>query len=860
MSDFLISRFGDELGQFKPAISLGDEPCDWLRANAQQISEVVLTLESREQLGIDVIDLVFPRFFVYTIAHLSLFNPKLVDPLKAIATKWASDADDIAHLVNHRTINDTLWDHLDRCREAHFHDTGTEIRVENIIKLDTLCITARILVILRDHQRRKVLMDQQASNAQSLLDLFQALLDRPNLGSARPSIVRAVVDLSRKTGLYPECLILRGVKIRGKEPVCGGSFGDIYKGKVAGQAIAIKVMRVYNATAIEGAIKVFSREAVLWRQLSNPNVLPFYGVYRSPETASKLCLVSPWMENGNITQYLEKTPTADRRPLVMDIARGLDYLHSFEPPVVHGDLRGANVLITPSLRACVADFGLTTLEHDVNGPFTPSTSSYGVGALFWTAPELLSYREGERQRKSLASDMYSFGCVCYEIYTGCPKFVKLPLPRAIIAVTEGRQVPRPTHSELDDTTWDLIEQCWAIEPLSRPVSSEVVHKLRSYSTNPHRKESVCDWNEDIILDLYSKLTHEPSDTIASSGSDARDGSQDYLSSFSGHSQFAASTMTWTTSSTTSLIESPISINEDGTWPITDQDIIVAVMGPTGTGKSSFINAATQKTSSIIGHNLESCTQEVRAFNCPHPRQRGRNVVFVDTPGFDDTHRTDYDILKDIAKWLETTYRQRITLSGILLFHSISESRMRGAPLRNLDMFQELCGVNALQNVVLTTTMWDEVPVEVGAQREDQLRNEFWGPMISHGCRIARFESTWESAWDIIGKFDIATRKPVQLQVQLVDKGLKLPQTSAYGVLTRWWEAAIAKLKELLQKRGGSAKSRAALKQRLKEAEVQKQALDDRHSVSNRSLASTITAVSSRKSRPWFGNKDISKTS
>ncbi|KAH7924807.1 kinase-like protein [Leucogyrophana mollusca] len=633
-------------------------------------------------------------------------------------------------------------------------------------------------------------------------------------------------DLSRKTGLYPECLILRGVKIRGKEPVCGGSFGDIYKGEVAGQAIAIKIMRVYNATATEGAIKVFSREAVLWRQLSNPNVLPFYGVYRSPETASKLCLVSPWMENGNITQYPEKTPTADRRSLVMDIARGLDYLHSFKPPVVHGDLRGANILITPSSRACVADFGLTTLEHDVNGSPTPSTSSYGVGALFWSAPELLSYREGERQRRSLPSDMYSFGCVCYEIYTGCPKFVNLPLPKAIIAVTGGRQVPRPTHSELDDTTWDLIEQCWAIEPLSRPVSSEAVHKLRSHSTNPHRKESVCDWNEDIILDLYSKLIRDPSDTIVS---------------------------------TTSLIESPTPTNEDGTRPITNRDIIVAVMGPTGTGKSSFINAATQKASSIIGHNLESYTLEVRAFNCPHPRQRGRNVVFVDTPGFDDSHRTDYDILKEIAKWLETTYRQGITLSGILFFHSISESRMRGAPLRNLNMFEELCGVNALQNVILTTTMWDEVPAEVGAQRENQLRNEFWGPMISHGCRTARFESTWESAWDIVGKFVTVTRKPVQLQVQLVDKGLKLPQTSAYGVLTRWWEAAIAKLKELLQKRGGSAKSRAALKQRLKEAEIQKQALDDRHSVSNRSLANAIAAVSSRKSRPWFGNKDVSSS-
>ncbi|KAH7923803.1 kinase-like protein [Leucogyrophana mollusca] len=689
---FPISQFGNELGQFKPAISLAEAPSDWLHADNQHISECVSTLKSREQLGIDGMDVVFPRFFVYTMAHLSSFNPKLVDPLKAKATEWTSDKDDIAQLVNHRTVRDTIWDHLNRCGGTHFHDAGTEILVGDIIMLDTLCITARILLILRDHQRRQVLMDQHAFNAQSLLGLFQTLLDSPNLGSARPSIVRAAVDLSRKTGLYPECLIIPGVKIRGKEPVCGGSFGHIYKGKVAGQAIAIKVMRVSNATAIEGALKVFSREAVLWRQLSNPNVLPFYGVYRSPETASKLCLVSPWMENGNITQYLEKTPTADRGSLVMDIARGLDYLHSFEPPVIHGDLKGANILITASSRACVAGFGLATLEHEVNVSFTPSTSSYGVGALFWIAPELLSYCEGERRHATLASDMYSFGCVCYEIYTGCPKFANLSFPGAIIAVTEGRQVPRPTHPELDDTMWELVEQCWAIEPLSRPLSSNVVHELRSHFTNLQGQESICDWNEDVILDLHSKLVREPSDTTSG----------------------------------------------DGTWPITDQDIIVAVMGPTGAGKTSFINIATEKTYSIGGHNLESCTQEVRAFKCPHPRLEGRNVVFVDTPGFDDTHRTGYDILKEIEKWLKTT--QRTTLSAILVFHPVSESRKRGTPSRNFNMFQELCGVN--HKVVLTTTMWDKVPAEVGDQRDSQLREEFLGQMIWQWCLTARFESTW----------------------------------------------------------------------------------------------------------------------
>jgi hypothetical protein len=57
---------------------------------------------------------------------------------------------------------------------------------------------------------------------------------------------------------------------------------------------------------------------------------------------------------------------------------------------------------------------------------------------------------------------------------------------------------------------------------------------------------------------------------------------------------------------------------------------------------------------IVGDELGSCTQEVRAYSCLHPNGSGRKVILVDTPGFDDTDRTDYDILRDIAQWLKIT--------------------------------------------------------------------------------------------------------------------------------------------------------------------------------------------------------------
>jgi GTPase Era involved in 16S rRNA processing len=68
----------------------------------------------------------------------------------------------------------------------------------------------------------------------------------------------------------------------------------------------------------------------------------------------------------------------------------------------------------------------------------------------------------------------------------------------------------------------------------------------------------------------------------------------------------------------------------------------------------FINLATRQQWAAIGHDLGSCTQDVRAISYPHPNGCGRNVVFVDTPGFDDSERTDYDVLNAIAEWLKQT--------------------------------------------------------------------------------------------------------------------------------------------------------------------------------------------------------------
>ncbi|OCH83803.1 hypothetical protein OBBRIDRAFT_742684, partial [Obba rivulosa] len=113
-----------------------------------------------------------------------------------------------------------------------------------------------------------------------------------------------------------------------------------------------------------------------------------------------------------------------------------------------------------------------------------------------------------------------------------------------------------------------------------------------------------------------------------------------------------------------------------------------IMGATGSGKSTFINTVSGSDLKV-GNGLRSCTSAVE-----HSRTFqlfDRNVTLIDTPGFDDTTKSDTDILKMIAVYLSTTYENGYKLSGVIYIHRISDFRMTGVSRRNFTMFRKLCG-------------------------------------------------------------------------------------------------------------------------------------------------------------------------
>ncbi|KAF8896188.1 P-loop containing nucleoside triphosphate hydrolase protein [Infundibulicybe gibba] len=194
----------------------------------------------------------------------------------------------------------------------------------------------------------------------------------------------------------------------------------------------------------------------------------------------------------------------------------------------------------------------------------------------------------------------------------------------------------------------------------------------------------------------------------------------------------------------------------------DDTISIAVMGATGSGKTSFINLASGSTLRV-GMGLESCTNVVQIAQ-PFELD-GRRVVLIDTPGFDDTTKSDADVLRMIAAFLATTYENGKTLSGVLYLHRISDFRMGGISTRNFKMFRELCGEDTLKNVIILTNMWGEVSREVGEARESELatRDIFFKPVLDKGAQLRRHTNTIESAHNVLRY--LINNHPLSLKIQ-----------------------------------------------------------------------------------------------
>lgn len=258
--------------------------------------------------------------------------------------------------------------------------------------------------------------------------------------------------------------LAKGVELGGRfrlvEILGRGSYGDVWLAEVLGEGdlppqVALKV---YHHP--ERATKALLEEASTAQAFSHDRLVRVFGAKRLEG------LVVMWMEYvPGQTLLAELGSDEAPRPVLLenvlswlrDIADGLAYLHSLEPPRVHGDLKLDNVLLDPQRGARLVDFGQSRAIED------RFVETRGGGAIPYLAPELLGRSSEGTGQRFVASDIYSFGVIAYRFLTG--RFPRRTIPEVIHAVPFPR--PRELNADIPRQLEELVLKCLNKRPSDR---------------------------------------------------------------------------------------------------------------------------------------------------------------------------------------------------------------------------------------------------------------------------------------------------------------------------------------------------------------------------------------------------------
>jgi len=281
----------------------------------------------------------------------------------------------------------------------------------------------------------------------------------------RRKCVRYLYIICGHQALVPRSLVIPLCYNPAEDPLCRGGFSDVWKGQLHGRDVAAKALRLIQKDDFGKMRSRFCREAVAWKALRHENILPLLGVTM---TEGQLVMVSEWMENGSIDEFVKAHTNANRLELLVDAVRGLMYMH--DQGIIHGNLTGDNILVDNNCRARLAGFSLLSMASDQ--PTTPPSANFS-GTVRWMSPELLLPDSFGLKDNGLTreSDCYALGMVIYEVLSGEIPFASRTDTATVFKVLEGERPERPQGTQgarFTDSIWGMLELCWKPRPSDRP--------------------------------------------------------------------------------------------------------------------------------------------------------------------------------------------------------------------------------------------------------------------------------------------------------------------------------------------------------------------------------------------------------
>ncbi|TKW00214.1 hypothetical protein SEVIR_8G093600v4 [Setaria viridis] len=362
-----------------------------------------------------------------------------------------------------------------------------------------LLVALQLALLLWCRRRRRRRMNEQDAAG----DVQQSLMP-PRLGSSKSKGPGSVVEhftlemLHAATdGFSDDCRIGTG------------SFGSVYRGTLSdGREVAVKRAEDSAKASTSAAARparrrdretAFNSELTALARANHKNIVCLLGCCAD---SGERVLVYEFMANGTLHDQLHsRVPMAPavsswrgRLAIALDAARGIEYMHVYAvPPIIHRDVKSANILLDDAWTAKIADFGLSSVLDPTAGACDDAGGGgeplYTGGTVGYMDPEY--YR---LQHLTDKSDVYSFGVVLLELMSGCrvvqryaesvtPKnVVQFAVPHILadeVARVLDPRLPAPTPEEAEALAYVgyLAADCVGSVGCDRPSMTEVVDAL-----------------------------------------------------------------------------------------------------------------------------------------------------------------------------------------------------------------------------------------------------------------------------------------------------------------------------------------------------------------------------------------------
>ncbi|EGG20032.1 SMAD/FHA domain-containing protein [Cavenderia fasciculata] len=235
-----------------------------------------------------------------------------------------------------------------------------------------------------------------------------------------------------------------------------GSCGEVSQYEWRGTQVAVKI--IFRSLIHKEKNGEFEKETQILKCLRHPNVVLFMGTCL---LKGNLAIITEYLNKGSLRDVLNSKSHLSwntKIKMMLDVAQGMNYLHSYNPKIIHRDLKSLNLLVDNNYNVKVSDFGLSRFS-------TGNEARTFCGTLPWIAPEVFT-----RSGYSTKADVFSFGVVLWEVLTR-------QTPSGNIAGSTNGHPDIPPDCPIPFA--QLIKDCCSKSPEQRPNFTQIINRLKS---------------------------------------------------------------------------------------------------------------------------------------------------------------------------------------------------------------------------------------------------------------------------------------------------------------------------------------------------------------------------------------------